>query len=473
MKEKGALYRFLLFSLLLLFTSCGGDDAGEENTPVNSEKILVFQFLAVDNDELTSDITADIDDNTKVITVVVPEDTNMRELIPTIRISSEAEILPSSGVPRNFENEQVYEIITSTGELIEYTVNVSLAESSNNRMTSFGFLASSNAALASNVSGVIDEQNKIVTVLFEPETNITALQPAIGVANTATIVPSVVDILDFSDNVDYTITAENGDTATYTILSSFKQRDEKEILKFEFLADDNSGNLSNDYEATILNENKEIKLELPEGVDLSILVPSITISEGAIITPNNDIATNFNTILDFTVTAEDGGTEIYKVNVYTSNSLRSDREVLIDFYNARFQGNNALQQWDIESQDISAWEGVTVEEGRVTSLAPSDLQLRIESLPSSLGKLTGLKILILTNDGIKEIPKELSELTELRWLILQDNLLEEIPAEIGNLNDLLTLNLTGNPITSIPKEICDLRGGVTEVFLDTDDVCEE
>ncbi|WP_299431836.1 hypothetical protein [uncultured Aquimarina sp.] len=493
--EKQSLQYWTFFIAMIVFISGCSNDDGIQNSPQNLGKILSFKFFAEDNSSLQEDIAAEINEQTKTIMATLPEGTMLSGLKPRITITSGTDIFPDSGFPRNFNNEVTYELSSDIDAITKYSVIVSLEESSDNSIRSFGFLESANNTLDIDVVGEIDENSKVISLEFDAGTDIIGLIPTIEIAPTASIEPNPNDPQDFSNEVTYEVTAENGNRSTYSINTTVSQRDGKEILTFEFLSEDNPGNLSGNYEAFIDQEKNRIKLNLPEGTNLNNLVPSITVSDGAVINPEVETVQNFNTVLDYMVIAEDGTTAEYTVNIYTDNSLRSDREALIDFYNAKSPHNNALAQWDIESQDIGSWQGVTVEEGRVTGLGPADLQLRMKVLPVSIGNLTKLEILsieglrleeipseignlkelvilFLSNNLLQEIPLEIGSLDKLRWLDLQTNLLEDIPLEIGNLRDLLTLNIKDNPIINVPREICALREGFTTIELDDDDICE-
>lgn len=86
-------------------------------------------------------------------------------------------------------------------------------KSSSKELISFTF-ASLNPAMA----GVVDQTLKIVTVTDIPgDANITALVPTIVVSDKATVSPASGISKDFTGPVVYTVTAEDGTTANYTV----------------------------------------------------------------------------------------------------------------------------------------------------------------------------------------------------------------------------------------------------------------
>lgn len=166
-----------------------------------------------------------------------------------------------------------------------------------------------------------------------------------------------------------------------------------------------------------------------------------------------------------------------------------DSLALVDLYNST-NGPNwvAFDNWLAPGKLVAEWEGVSVENGRVTYLDVSTDQPGF--IPQSIGTLTALKILRICHFGfsgtlpdtlgnLKEleeldismqgvlmgtdnitgsIPANISNLTKLKKLALYGHALSgEIPAFIGNLINLEELDLSGNLFTGpIPVSIVNL-----------------
>ncbi len=159
-------------------------------------------------------------------------------------------------------------------------------------------------------------------------------------------------------------------------------------------------------------------------------------------------------------------------------------------------------RWDQNEDDLSKWNGVTVKNGRVTSIVverdkgvkvlPETISALtqldsliiprngIEKLPVEIGKLTSLIKLDLTANQLSQLPNEFSEIKEslqflsiggnsfkkyptvirgfesLTYLGLFSNELEELPAEIGNLGSLEILLIQNNKLTTLPDDIGNL-----------------
>lgn len=67
------------------------------------------------------------------------------------------------------------------------------------------------------VEGVINQYLKTVTLTFAPGTDLTHLVPVIKVSEGATVYPASGEPQDFTNPLEYTVTALNGTTATYVV----------------------------------------------------------------------------------------------------------------------------------------------------------------------------------------------------------------------------------------------------------------
>jgi pimeloyl-ACP methyl ester carboxylesterase len=87
---------------------------------------------------------------------------------------------------------------------------------------------------------------------------------------------------------------------------------EKSITAFSF------ENLTPKVDSSIDETNHVITLNVPFGTDVTALVPSITISSGASVNPNSDLAQDFSNPVTYTVTGSDGSTQNYIVTVVSA-----------------------------------------------------------------------------------------------------------------------------------------------------------
>ncbi len=83
-------------------------------------------------------------------------------------------------------------------------------------------------------------------------------------------------------------------------------------------------------------------------------------------------------------------------------------------------------------------------------------QKQISSLPDSLGNLTDLVSLRLTDNRLTTLPASIGNLTNLRELRLYKNQLKMLPDSLANLQKLTHLSLSLNRLTVFPECITDL-----------------
>ena len=159
-----------------------------------------------------------------------------------------------------------------------------------------------------SVYGTVDEDNKMVRLDFPAGTDVTHLTPTIIISNYATIEPKSGVTQDFTNPVYYTVTAMSGATAQYMVEAIVHDADnEKSILSFRFDAMDEDG---------IIDEvARRISFVLPAETDVTQLVPTIEVSEGATVEPASGVAQDFTNPVTYTVTAQNGTTAVYTVMV--------------------------------------------------------------------------------------------------------------------------------------------------------------
>ena len=138
-----------------------------------------------------------------------------------------------------------------------------------------------------------------------------------------------------------------------------------------------------------------------------------------------------------------------------AQDLASDRAALVALYNATDGPNWFKNRNWLSEQPLDMWDGVTVDDGRVTGLFLHFNQLA-GPVPSELGKLTNLQELDLSSNDLRgPIPSELGKLANLQQLDLASNeLTGSIPPELGELAELQKLDLFSNQLTGpLPSEL--------------------
>lgn len=145
--------------------------------------------------------------------------------------------------------------------------------------------------------------------------------------------------------------------------------------------------------------------------------------------------------------------------LFSQGSSATDREALIALYNST-DGDNWTNSWDL-SADMSTWEGVTLEDGRVKLLQLSYNNLTGE-IPSEIGNLTNLRSLGLGQNNLTgSMPEEIGNLINLTTISLGQNQLEgNIPQTFSNLINMRLLLLDRNNFSGVVPQIFS---GMTEL----------
>jgi eukaryotic-like serine/threonine-protein kinase len=164
------------------------------------------------------------------------------------------------------------------------------------------------------VQATIDETTKRITAVVPPTADVTKLIPSISVSLKAKVLPDSGKVQDFTNDVTYSVTAEDGTKADYKVMVSRTKFSGKDILTFTF------PDFSPAIVAKIDPATKTITATVPATADLTKLKPTITLSDRATINPASATIVDFSKPVNFTVTAEDAGTQVYAVTVVSPNS---------------------------------------------------------------------------------------------------------------------------------------------------------
>ena len=180
-----------------------------------------------------------------------------------------------------------------------------------------------------DVEGVIDHNLKTVLLEFAGGTDVSNLTPTIEVSRYATVEPASGVAQDFTAPVRYTVTAMNNDTAQYMVYAVVHEEENEKII-LSFVINEVPGNI---------NEiSKTVALALPFGTDITQLVPTIEVSEGATVDPASGEVQDFTEPVVYTVTAINGTTASYTVTVTVESEpvTFTGKTVLVkDFTGAR------------------------------------------------------------------------------------------------------------------------------------------
>ncbi|TCO06080.1 DUF5018 domain-containing protein, partial [Natronoflexus pectinivorans] len=305
---------------------------------MNSEaKIIEFSI-----DQQIGETSIHHEDGT--VSVTMPFGTDLTSLTPVIELSENASIDPESGVAQDFSDPFAYTVTAEDETTKTYLVTVTNAMNSEAKIIEFSIDQQIGETSIHHEDGTVS-----ITMPFG--TDLTNLSPVIEFSENATVDPQSGVAQNFSDPVEYTVTAEDGTTSKeYLVTVTLAPNNEALITSFSIsgqtgLIDDDAGTIS---------------ITLPFGTDLTNLIPVIELSENATIDPQSGVAQNFSVPVGYTVTAEDETTsKEYLVTV----TLAPNNEALITSFS--ISGQTGLIDDDAGTISITMPFGTDL-----TSLSP-------------------------------------------------------------------------------------------------------
>jgi hypothetical protein len=204
-------YGIFGLSLIFLISACAKiDSAFTVKSSSNTLTTLVVTF-ANGTGSFKPTVSEPYPDN---ITIEIPwyypdgsyTETKLDSLLITATLPNSAYMSPAFGLT-NLTSSKIYTLTAQNGDQHAYTITAVRKRSSKTDITSFKL----NEA---NISGVIVNNKIIIPYTTESVTSQTA---TVELANYATISPNPTLVHDYSVPVKYTVTADDGTTAEYTV----------------------------------------------------------------------------------------------------------------------------------------------------------------------------------------------------------------------------------------------------------------
>lgn len=187
-----------------------------DKIPPKSEKELIsFSFKDVE------DSTIIYHDSLKIVSIV-PFGTKINNLIAEFSVSESAvmkvdgKIQESGKTANNFLKDVDYEIVAEDGSSKVYDLIIKEGPNDRNNFLYFAFTEP-------QAVGVIDNENRTITVEVPEGTDLSSLTPVISTSKNSTVYIggeeqiSGESVVDFTNPVYYIVKAENGDIALYTV----------------------------------------------------------------------------------------------------------------------------------------------------------------------------------------------------------------------------------------------------------------
>ena len=145
--------------------------------------------------------------------------------------------------------------------------------------------------------GIINEQNRTITISLPKSADLSNIKPTIQVAPYASVSPASLESVDMSDTIEYVVTAQNGKKAYYTLICKKDFLYSGATLMYVTL----KNVLDNEVPIQIRFDKSTAMYELPTDTDLSniqIEVSPDPYSQHATYYVNNKV-TDFSEPIDF------------------------------------------------------------------------------------------------------------------------------------------------------------------------------
>ena len=422
------------------------------------DPVLQVQDLSVTLGERT--FHGQINENTKEINLTLPLGTDLTTLTPTLRHTAARATIggQAEGSPVDLSNP--VEILLSLDQYSErYTLRTVTGDSSECDILSYSI----------NGEKAIITGDKI-TLTLPYGTGLTGVEPEIQISEDAKLTQKP-DSLAFGKNLTYTVTAQNGDTRTYTVvLTETPISQENEMLSFSY------GSM----QAEINQDKGTVKLQVPDGTNLEKLTPTVKISEFASVYPESGQAVDFSGSdpVVYTVISQSGVTNKYRVTVELiptgDNIYQSEMERLRD---------NIIRRYETSASDDWEWMNLGFAKGGIVSNASPDalpanfdLHARLRKLDTSSSvAMTDFDrtIMMLTAMGINASKLDQYTTPDNPFKDAKGNVITDLTACLYNYSGGYTIN---GPIFAlialdmgeytIPKNAVWTREKLLETILD-------
>ncbi|BAV94721.1 DUF5018 domain-containing protein [Ichthyobacterium seriolicida] len=263
------------------------------------------------------------DDDVNVSIAKIPHTvTDLTDLKPTIVIGASATVSPASLDSQSFTRGTavVYTVTAQDGTSRRYNVTIPVLDATS-EITSFKILKTdhqSSSKISTDITISPTNSGSDYTIVLDEEDGTTiTLKPEIELSAGASVSPESKQETTFTYGtaVVYTVTAENGTTKQYSV--TVKSSNSK-MKSFKFKAEganQSTGKIVKDISGVINHEQKTVIINVPHDAVLDALTPNIELYNGASVSPETTTAQNFSSQKTYTVTAQDGSTSIYTVNV--------------------------------------------------------------------------------------------------------------------------------------------------------------
>ncbi len=247
-------------------------------------------------------ITSDDGSGNGIVDMVVILGSNLENLTPYIIASPGATTSPPNAQANDFSNPVNYSVTAHDGVTTKnWVINVSEASNLSDKADILSF----DVDLDYDMILIFPDDGSgvgRVKVAVPQGTSVGELSPTISISAGASLSPESGIPQNFSQPVNYTVTAQDSVATKEWIATVAVSSSEAEILAFELNEQIAS--------ATIVPDDGwgtgNISIEVRPGTNLAALTPIITLSEGASVYPPSNMTVDFTQTVHYVVKAQNG-----------------------------------------------------------------------------------------------------------------------------------------------------------------------
>lgn len=321
----------------------------------NSEpEVVKSSEKSISGLKIASLSSADVafDAATGTYTVTVPKGTDPKAIAVDFTLPNGATCSPRPGTVQDFSQPVTYTVTAEDGSTQVFKVVVNTIKSSEAELSNLKIEDINNAVIS------YDATSRTFDIVVPSLTDVRILRPIFTLSEGAKASPASREMKDFTNPVTYTVTAEDGTTKVFKIIVRKASSKEADMLSFSL-----KGVPETDYFEIKKSQDPNsnwFQIVADFGTVLSGVIPEITVSEGATVTPASGIPQDFSREQPFTytVTAEDGVTKKeYKIYFYWERIEYVSYEVngVPVAPDAKYKNTTALQVYN--SYNLSRGEG--------------------------------------------------------------------------------------------------------------------
>jgi hypothetical protein len=239
---------------------------------------------------------ASINDTTATVTSIAQPGTDLSSLSPTFILSGGSHFKTPLTSTLDLSKPLTVAVVNSAGTEKDWTINVIKTYNKNNIDT---------VSFINQLSYNRDTINKAITVLVDRQDNLHSLSFTTFKADSFTTVsPSPASIKDFSTPQVFSVKADNGDVAQWTITVNRKLSSANDILALQLAGQIDTAHINDINKIITLRSNT-----------LNTSIKTITLSDGATLISPLSNTIDFSNPVTFEVQAENGDIANWTVNV--------------------------------------------------------------------------------------------------------------------------------------------------------------